>query len=278
MTWRWQLRGAVALAGIVVCLGVAMAPASAGGDELRLDPGLDAALLGSGAVLAGTLELVAQSGELEPQSPGDLYDLNPVDRWVAKGSGSGTQAPHHVSNAMIALACAAAALVPLSTGVLDGPDAGWTDFVLVLESLAWNAAIANVVKLAVRRPRPISYVRLREGTLDPDDTDGSLSFYSGHTSTVASVAASLTTIDFMRRPPGCPRPWVLLASGAALTIATGAMRVAAKRHFVTDVTVGAVMGTAVGLVVPLLHRARTPALPSVEVVPGGATVGLAGAL
>lgn len=259
---------------LVIVLGASPARA----DELRLDAGLDTALLGTGAVLALTLELMAQSGELEPQSPGELADVNPLDRWVAEGSSAGTDTPHHVSNVLFAIACGAAALMPLSTGQLDGADAGWTDLVLALEALAWNAAVANLVKLAVRRPRPISYVRLREGTYDPDETDGSLSFYSGHTSTVATVAAALTTIDFMRRPRGCPRPWVVLVSGAAATLATGAMRVAAKRHFVTDVAVGAVLGTAIGVAVPLLHRTRAPALPSVSLVPGGATVGVSGVL
>jgi membrane-associated phospholipid phosphatase len=257
-------------------LVLAAEPAHA--DELRLDPALDASFLGAGVVLAFTLELMAQSGELEPQAPGNLSDVNGLDRWVAEGSSSGTSAPHHTSNALFGIAVAAAVVVPVSTGTIDGAAAGWTDFVLALEALAWNAALANVVKLAVRRPRPISYVQLREGTLDPDDTDGSLSFYSGHTSTVASVAAALTTIDMMRRPRGCPRPWLLLAAGSAMTIATGAMRVAAKRHFVTDVATGAVMGTAIGVVVPLLHRARLPAVPSVSLLEDGAAVGLTGTL
>jgi membrane-associated phospholipid phosphatase len=268
---------AAALA-VATSLALALAPSPAGADELRLDAGLDAAMLAAGAVLALTLELMAVSGELEPQSPGNLSDVNPLDRWVAEGSSSGTGTPHDVSNVLFAIACGAAALMPLSTGLLDGADAGWTDLVLVLEAITWNASVANLVKLAVRRPRPISYVRLREGSFDPDETDGSLSFYSGHTSTVATVAAALTTTDFLRRPRGCPRPWIVLFSGAAATLATGAMRVAAKRHFVTDVAVGAALGTAIGVAVPLLHRTRVPALPSVSLVPGGATVGLSGVL
>lgn len=268
-------RGAFFL-GVVIVLAAAPAPAAA--DELHLDPALDAVLLSSGTVMAVLTELMAQSGELAPQSPGDLDDVNGLDRWVARGSLGGTDGPHLASNVLFGIACGAAVLVPLSTAMVDGNAAGGTDLVLVLEALAWNAAVANLVKLAVRRPRPLSYIQLREGTFDPDATDSSLSFYSGHTSTVAAVAAALTTIDFMRRPAGCPRPWLLLASGAAVTILTGAMRVAAKRHFVTDVAAGAVIGTAIGVAVPMLHRTRVPALPTVAVVDGGAMVGLAGAL
>ena len=43
---------------------------------------------------------------------------------------------------------------------------------------------------------------------------------------------------------------VLLFAAAATT---AALRVAAHRHFPTDVVAGAALGTAVGWVVPLLH-------------------------
>ena len=267
---------ALSFAATVLLLVAAARPARA--EALRLDPALDATLLGTGAVLGIMLEVLAQSGELDPIAPGRQEDINPLDRWVADGGTSGTRTPHDVSNVLLAVAYGAAVVMPISRGTMSGADAGWTDLILYAEALAWNAALANVVKMAVRRPRPISYVQLREGSYDPDDTDGTLSFYSGHTAMVATVAGAVTTTEFLRSPAGCPRPWIALASGAALTLATGAMRVAAKRHFVTDVAVGAVVGTAVGVTVPLLHRTGPRVAPTVAAVPGGATVGVAGAL
>ena len=257
-------------------VAVLVSPARARADELRLDPAVDAVALGMGAALGIMLEVLAQTDELSPAVPGSLSDVNPLDRWVAEGSSDGTETPHQISNVLLAVAYAAAVFEPISTGVVDGAEAGWTDFILVAEALATNAAVTNLVKLAVRRPRPISYVRWREGSLDPDDTDATLSFSSGHTSTAATVTAALTTTAFIRRPAGCPRPWIVLATGTALTIATGAMRVAAKRHFVTDVVVGAVMGTGIGVAVPLLHRHRTTVTPALAVVAGGGTAGVAG--
>jgi membrane-associated phospholipid phosphatase len=47
---------------------------------------------------------------------------------------------------------------------------------------------------------------------------------------------------------------------------TGLLRVLAGKHFPTDVIVGAVAGSAVGLTVPFLHRRREV---SVGLFPGG---------
>lgn len=267
---------ALPFAATALLLVAAARPAAA--EPLRLDPALDATLLGSGAVLAITLEVITQSGELAPSAPGAVDDINPLDRWVAEGSSDGTAAPHHASNVVLAVAYGAAVLVPMLHGYESGADTGWTDLVLFAEAIAWNGVIADLVKLAVRRPRPLSYVQLREGTFDPDNTDGTVSFFSGHTATAATIAATFTTLEFLRQPCGSARPWLALVSGALVTATTGALRVAAKRHFVTDVAVGAVVGTAVGVTIPLLHRVGPGLAPSVAIVPRGATVGLAGVL
>ena len=72
------------------------------------------------------------------------------------------------------------------------------------------------------------------------------SMYSGHT----SVSFALGTSYFlsMNQKRGLGRSWPLISSAAI-----GAMRVAAGKHFPTDVLVGAVMGSGTAIV---LHEIR----------------------
>ncbi len=126
------------------------------------------------------------------------------------------------------------------------------DVVVLLETFAVTYAATNVVKFAVKRPRPYSY--------DPDDVeatenDARLSFFSGHASMSFAMATSYAYL-FQTRHPGSR--WVapvwVLGMGVATT--TAVMRVEAGKHFWTDIMVGAVAGAAVGLLVPALHRSE----------------------
>ena len=62
-------------------------------------------------------------------------------------------------------------------------------------------------------------------------------------------------------------PWVY-GIGFSAAAATGYFRMAADKHWLTDVLAGAGTGTAIGLVVPSLHRNRSHAdAMSLSVVP-----------
>jgi membrane-associated phospholipid phosphatase len=76
-----------------------------------------------------------------------------------------------------------------------------------------------------------------------------MSFWGGHSAFLFSVAAGATQVARLRGRTGWK--WLALASFAGAA-ATGWLRVAADRHWATDVLAGAAVGTAVGLSVPLL--------------------------
>jgi membrane-associated phospholipid phosphatase len=48
-------------------------------------------------------------------------------------------------------------------------------------------------------------------------------------------------------------PW-LWGAAAAMSLATGTLRIIAEKHYFTDVLAGTALGAASGIVVPLLHR------------------------
>jgi membrane-associated phospholipid phosphatase len=89
-----------------------------------------------------------------------------------------------------------------------------------------------------------------------------LSFYSGHTALAFSLATATSTVARLRGERGAP--WVLgLGLGAGVTV--GWLAIADDKHYLTDVMLGAVIGSAIGWSVPwLLHRSRGAAAPGVS--------------
>lgn len=118
------------------------------------------------------------------------------------------------------------------------------DLVVLAESATTGILVTQGVKYSVARLRQDAWAR---GTVQ--SRDDVLSFWSGHTSFVFTTAAAATQVARLRGRPGWR--WLALATFSAAAL-TGYLRVAADRHWLTDVVSGAVAGTATGLVVPLL--------------------------
>jgi undecaprenyl-diphosphatase len=111
------------------------------------------------------------------------------------------------------------------------------------------SALTQVLKLAVRRPRPTQY--------DPQRGLGSvehqLSFPSGHTAATAAIAAASAT-TFVLRHRSSPWRFVVIGAAVAVTALTGYGRVGGGMHFPTDVLAGALLGGSIGVLVPGWHR------------------------
>jgi membrane-associated phospholipid phosphatase len=91
-----------------------------------------------------------------------------------------------------------------------------------------------VVKLAVRRPRPVL-----KGLPPLGGAPSSLSFPSAHATSAFAVATAMTRVD----------PLGALALVLAAALALG--RPYLGMHYPSDVVVGAVLGVILGLIVPL---------------------------
>jgi undecaprenyl-diphosphatase len=203
--------------------------------------------------------MIIATGEIRPQQISPTFNPNTL---LAIDRGAVTQ---HVdpnaatlSNVGIGLALGFAVLDPIATGFRErSAMSGLVDGVLYVETLTVTMAVTNLAKVAVRRPRPLAYTAAAQHKDDPGysntDTDSSLSFFSGHTSTTAALAATATYLAFARSPRSV-RPWLTLIAGTALTSFVGFERVRAGKHFPTDVLAGAMAGAGVGLLVPHLHR------------------------
>ena len=208
---------------------------------------------------AATLELINSTGEIRPQQISPNFDRSKLigfDRSAA----SRTPDPHASAYSSLGLGAAAAfALVdPVLSGFREhSVQTGIADAFLYVESISFTLASTNIVKMAVRRPRPIAYIEAEKHKDDPDyannSTDSALSFYSVHAALTATITSTATYLAFARSPHTA-RPWITLAVGTALTSFVSIERVRAGRHFPTDVIAGAIAGAGIGLVVPHLHR------------------------
>jgi membrane-associated phospholipid phosphatase len=114
--------------------------------------------------------------------------------------------------------------------------------VAALEAGLWAAGLTEVVKAAVGRPRPVLYT---DEAATAVNSGSARSFPSGHT----SVAFAFATTYWLARRDKYGDPGLLgwLALGVATGV--GVSRVAAGKHFPSDVLAGALLGTASGIVV-----------------------------
>ena len=112
------------------------------------------------------------------------------------------------------------------------------DFLLInLEILSINGIITNIVKYAAQRQRPYSFYS------EKNDDDSYKSFFSGHTSTAFAIGTSTAKMLAKYSDINKGIVWV---SALGLASATGYLRIAADKHYFSDVFTGAIVGTIVG--------------------------------
>jgi membrane-associated phospholipid phosphatase len=132
------------------------------------------------------------------------------------------------------------------------------DFLIITEATAVTMDLNQGIKFAAARERP--YVRFHTDQGLPHD--GELSFFSGHTCFTFALAASSGTVATMRGYRWAPWVW---AQGMAIAAATGYLRIAADRHYFTDVLTGALVGSMMGFAIPYVFHRPGAAPPRVVV-------------
>jgi membrane-associated phospholipid phosphatase len=147
--------------------------------------------------------------------------------------------------------------VPAGVALYDGLTVGsmraaGPDLLIIGEAVALTGVLTQATKFVAARQRPYAVY----GTLPSKGADDRLSFFSGHASVAFSAAAAGGRLAQLRGDAAWP--WVY-GIGFTAAAATGYFRMAADKHWLTDVLAGAGAGTAIGLAVPSLHRNRSHA-------------------
>jgi len=136
------------------------------------------------------------------------------------------------------------------------------DFTPIVEAMVVTQWVTRAIKVPVGRQRPYAHYT------GPSSYEDNLSFPSGHTSRAFSLVVSAAMVARARGYRSEPAIW---AVGLTVASATGYFRIAADRHYLTDVLTGAAIGTIAGLTVPSLMCRN-----AISIVPARDGVAVAG--
>lgn len=191
--------------------------------------------------------------------------LNPVDGSVRRALVWKDTKAAGVTSDVLAFAVLPASSVGLTVVAAENDAAlsgAPVDALVIAETTLIAATVNQLVKFAFARERPfVHYLpRSPDGlrALTDSPSDDNLSFYSGHTNLAFALATSSGTVATLRGYSLAPVVW---ASGLALATAVGYLRIAADKHYLSDVLTGVVVGSIIGVGAPLVFHHREDALP-----------------
>ena len=221
---------------------------------LPYDTRIDASVTTIGALWLGTSEIIKT--QLVPEKCRWCYRaadgssaLNSYDGWVRskliwKEPGTADIASSAV--AFVLTPVAGLGLTAVAAGH-DGAMHGYpTDALLITEATIIAADLNQMAKFAFARERPFVHFLPRAPgglrALTDTPSDDNLSFFSGHTNLAFAVATSSGTVATMRNYRLAPLVW---AVGLTSAFSVGYLRIAADKHYFSDVMTGAVVSTCV---------------------------------
>ncbi|NUQ76583.1 MAG: phosphatase PAP2 family protein [Polyangiaceae bacterium] len=142
---------------------------------------------------------------------------------------------------------------------------------VVMESAFIAGIIAQLFKFTVGRERPFVHVLGRtEKSFTKKPQDNNVSFFSAHANFAFALAVSSGMVATLRDYRGAPWVW---GSGLLLASTIGYLRVAADRHYLSDVLVGAAMGSIVGFSVPFFFHRKSAAPEATKMAPSAISAG-----
>ena len=201
--------------------------------------------------LSTTLQSVPEQG-LDPSNISWGIDRNSI--------GKASTGAYTASNATVLATLVGVPAFALLTqpGVHGFENVVRRPFVLYGESLLLAQGFTQLLKPAINRPRPYTYLpaseRPTESGYDVTKEEAFRSMPSGHAATTFAAASYAATDNLLSHPDaGSAEHAAVAAVGGLLAGLTSTLRVEAGQHFPTDIMVGGLIGTASGVSVPLLH-------------------------
>lgn len=234
--------------------------------QLRYDTRIDVAVSAVGGAWWLTSELL--KANLVPQKCRWCYRaddgsdlLNVYDGWVRTRLLWKDPNPAAVASSAIGFLIEPAAMLGLTA--LAAADEKATrglplDALLITEATVLAGDLNQLVKFAFARERPFVHFLPRAPTavraLTDSPSDDNLSFFSGHTTLAFALATSAGTVNTLRGYRLAPVVW---SAGGLMAVTVGYLRIAADKHYFSDVLTAAIVGSAIGVGVPLLFHSPT---------------------
>jgi membrane-associated phospholipid phosphatase len=251
---------------ILVALCVLSAGTDARADgvrELRYDARIDAAVTTVGGLWWITSEVM--KADLVPEKCRWCYRaedgadlLNPTDRGIRRRllwKSTDTAASFSSALGFVVEPAAMFGLTALSAANDRAIDRFPVDALLITEATVLAADLNQVAKFLFARERPFVHYLPRAPdavrALTDSPSDDNLSFFSGHTTLAFAVATSAGTINSLRNYRLAPVVW---GAGMSMAVTVAYLRIAADKHYFSDVVTGAIVGSIVGVGVPLIFH------------------------
>jgi membrane-associated phospholipid phosphatase len=259
---RLRIAAAVTALSLWLTSGSAVAQTAASTRELRWDPALDLTLTAGGLAAWITSELL--KGDIAPSSC-RWCSVDPVDASVRDAL-----VWHDTALADTLSNVTGIVLLPLSAIGLDALAAAHDgalrgvpeDALLIAEAAVVAADVNQLTKLIAGRERPFVHALVPEQkSRTPHPSDNNLSFFSGHSSEAFALATASSTVGTMRGYRWAPLAWSV---GEAMAATTAYLRIAADKHWLTDVVVGAVVGAGIGFAVPYVFHSAVDDPPRIQ--------------
>ena len=216
-------------------------------------------------------------GQMESLESGDYRDVSDLLPWDRPVAGRYSESADRASNWAALLGVAPLALAGYSYGMGDASGAEFAGFSLMfVQALALQSGINLCARSMQFWPRPYVYAKDGYGSGNREVVERAKnarpeaygSFFSGHTSAAFTVAVFTGEwfSEFYPQSPYRGVVWALALSAAGIE---GMLRIAAGKHYPTDVVAGALVGTGVSLAVIQVHKNRNDRL-SLWAYPGAA--------
>jgi membrane-associated phospholipid phosphatase len=251
---------------VAIVLLVATPARADGVRALRFDTRIDLAVTSVGGVWWLSSELLKP--DLVPEKCRWCYRaedgadlLNPYDGWVRRRLVWKNPDTAARASDILDFFVEPAAMMGLTalSARHDGAISGFpVDALLITEATVIAGDINQLAKFAFARERPFVHFLPRAPdavrALTDSPSDDNLSFFSGHTTLAFGLATSAGTINTMRGYRLAPVVW---ATGLTMATAVAYLRIAADKHYFSDVMIGALVGTLIGVGVPLIFHSPT---------------------
>jgi membrane-associated phospholipid phosphatase len=213
--------------------------------------------LATGTLFAGAaIEMMLPSGEDPKSSGGVLFDDGVRDVMRLRDSGARQAAGTFSDIGLIALSVYPVVVDSALTALVyrRSPEVAWTMAIIDLQALSFTSLASGAIKRIVDRERPIA-TECREDP-DHDPTCGTagrhLSFLSGHTSMSFTAAGLICLHHSQLGLLGFAGDTFSCVTSMTLATGVGVTRIAADKHYATDVLAGAGLGLVSGYLLPYL--------------------------
>ena len=214
-----------------------------------LDAGREVAIFGGGILLGVVDNKIIETTEPIPYEELKTLSRKNINSFDRGATYNWSPRAADWSDILLITSIASPLLLFTSTAVRD--DAG-TYTTMYLQNILTTYSVSHLPKAMFKRYRPYSYNNDIEDEIRSSPA-ATLSFFSAHTSISFASAVFLSTTFNKYNPNSNLTPYIW-GTSLLLASAVGYLRYVSGNHFPTDIIAGAIVGSVVGFLIPLIHE------------------------